>query len=522
MKEAIAKYLDSRQPFVLVNTVELDRFEATLRTGVEHCNKEMLPQIESLPYVLTDGFKVKAWKFGKGWTDSPSAKEYIAMLQSIKSMSGTVCVVRNFGYIWENRGLVPQLVELLIDLYNYCIENYVYIFFVGKIGNIPQEVQPYFSAIDGELPSEKDLKNLAMKIIKQEGIDCASHTADSCALALKGLTLVEAEKAMNIAIIHGTDDAPINFEKLYAQKAEIVKKSELLEYIKNTESLESLGGMEEFKEHYKTISAYYKDRDRAKAYGLQPPRGCLSIGVQGCGKSLSAKVVAKMFNLQLFRWDVGQLYGSLVGESEDRTRRTLKVIKAVSPAVILVDEAEKMFAGYQSSAQTSGGVVNRVLAEILYFMEEENTDGAFFFFTSNSIDDLPPELIRAGRLDDIWFVDMPNIREREEIFKIHIAKSGRDPKNYKTPIFASASEGFTGSDIASVIKRAMFSAFVRNKEYSSEDVLEAIKVTTPFYVTHKDTVEKLRVWAKHRAKPVSNAIELTQVVNKRLVRKGMN
>jgi len=486
--------LDAHQVFILVDTTEVDRAQEEIASRIEDYSEKT-----KVPY------EVLTWTFGRGWSSAERGdRDYLsAISRPVDSKwNQKVLIYRNFGFAWDEPRLFHSLVEQFHRLYDHCDENDVVCFFVGRIGKIPQEILPFFATWDFPLPTEEELVELAKEVMEREEVPLKKDLVELSALALKGLTMIEGERALGMAIASGTAKQPVNLRVLHQYKAELVKKSGLLEYVSSTEEVKDLGGMGAFKGHYAVVSSFYRRRKEAMEYGLAPPRGCCLVGIQGCGKSLSAKVLANMFKLPLYRWDVGKLFGQFVGESEERTRQVLKLIKAVSPAIVLVDEAEKMFAGHESSGHTSGGVESRVLGSVLYFMEEEN-DGAFFFFTCNDIEALPPELTRAGRLDDTWFVDLPNHEERKEIFSIHISKARRDPRKYDVELMADVTEGFTGADIAGTVRKAMFSAFYQERDFKTEDVLEAIRETTPFGETHKEVVEQLRAWAATRAKPVS-------------------
>ena len=479
--------LDSHQVFILVETTEIDRAVDEIMNRVERYDHD---------------FDIDVWTLGLGWDSGARDRGYVDAITSPveRGWRNKVLIYRNFGYAWDNPSSIPMLIEKLTRLYQYCDEYWNVCFFVGRIGRIPPEVLPFFATWDFPLPADNQLKELVKSISHREGLNVSKKDIELSALALKGLTMIESERAVGMAIASGDDEQPINLKVLHGYKAELVKKSGMLEYIQDTIDINSLGGMNKFKEHYTVVASYYHKRDEAQKFGLEPPRGCCLVGVQGCGKSLSAKVVANLFGLPLYRWDIGKLFGQYVGESEERTRATLKIIKAISPAVILVDEAEKMFSG--GKGDTSSGVVARVLGSILYFMEEENKEGAFFYFTCNDIESLPPELIRSGRLDDIWFVDLPTLDERKEIFKIHIRKFGRNPDQYNIEHFAEIASDFTGADIANAVRKAMFFAFYENSQLKDEHIYKAIDEITPFGETHRETIEKLRAWAGQRAKPV--------------------
>ncbi len=521
-QDELFRCFDARFPLLYVNTIEVERVSKEIAELVKLYN-ESLHKVQNLPEALLDkGLTFLEWGFGHGFGPEGSIhKDYLSALK-FKAASPTVFLMRHFGYAFENKGLLPILVEEIPKVYDECLRTFSYIIFIGRLLQIPQEISPYITVIDYALPTEEALEELAAEVLEREMMN--PEMARACALGLKGLTAIEAEKALQVAISH-SKGKDVDLEKVYAQKAELVKKSGTLEYLHNHESLKTLGGMDVLKSHYIIASRYYTDIKKAREYGLTAPRGALLVGVQGCGKSLASKVIANVFGLPLYRWDLSRVYGSLVGETEERTRETLRVIKAISPAVILIDEAEKLFAGYQSSAETSGGVVNRVLGDVLYFMEEENTEGAFFVFTSNDIDGLPPELIRAGRLDDLWFVDLPSHLERKAIFEIHLQKVGRDAKKFKTDKLAELSEGFSGADIANAVRKAMFKAYFEEKEVTFEHIANwAIKEITPFSVSHPAAIEKLRTWAQGRAKSVSSILDVQAppIPTKRAVRRNYN
>ena len=257
-------------------------------------------------------------------------------------------------------------------------------------------------------------------------------------------------------------------------------------------------------------------RKNARDFGLQEPKGLLLLGVPGCGKSLTAKSIASFWNMPLLRLDIGKVYQGLVGSSEDNIRKAIATAEAVAPCVLWIDEIEKGLNGVQSSGSTDGGVTSRIFSTILTWMQEK-TSPVFVVATANNINLLPPELLRKGRFDEIFFVDLPTTQERQNIFSIHLKKKGQDPSKFPLGILGKKTEGFNGAEIEECIKEAMFAAYVQNPDepkLEAAHIVEAIEKTVPLSTTMKEQITNLREWAKTRAKNASNEISIDD-------RKGM-
>jgi SpoVK/Ycf46/Vps4 family AAA+-type ATPase len=257
--------------------------------------------------------------------------------------------------------------------------------------------------------------------------------------------------------------------------------------------MESVGGVEELKKWLRGRSDAFSDR--ARAFGLPQPRGLLLLGVQGCGKSLTAKAVADLWKLPLVRLDLGGLFIS-AAPAEESVKRAIQVAEAMAPVVLWVDEIDKGFAGARSP--DSGGVA-RVLGSFLIWLQEK-TKPVFVVATANEIEHLPPELLRKGRFDEIFFVDLPDVHEREQIFAIHLHKRLRDPRRFDLKTLARASEHFSGAEIEQVVISALYHAFSEKRELSTGDISQAIEETVPLYLTYEERIKELRDWAKQRAR----------------------
>ena len=312
------------------------------------------------------------------------------------------------------------------------------------------------------------------------------------------MTLNQARRAFSKAIVtHGTlDDRDI--DAIIADKKDILRASDALEFYSYTEAPENVGGLAVLKDWLSLRErAFTQD---ARDFGLPAPKGIALIGIPGTGKSLTAKMIADLWHLPLLRLDVGALFGSLVGESEERTRRALSLAETISPCILWVDEIEKAFAFGSGDAGTS----QRVFAHLLTWMQDK-TSPCFVVATANNIAALPPELLRKGRFDEIFFLDLPTIEERREIFTVHLKKRKCIPAEFDLDTLAQKSEGYVGAEIEQTIIDAMYRAFSENmRRVTTTDILFCMKTQVPLSVSQRETVATLRAWlAEGRAQSAS-------------------
>jgi SpoVK/Ycf46/Vps4 family AAA+-type ATPase len=274
----------------------------------------------------------------------------------------------------------------------------------------------------------------------------------------------------------------------------------LLEYYEPDSAMKDVGGLELLKEWLEQRTKSFSDR--AKEFGIPAPKGVLLLGVQGCGKSLVAKAIAATWNLPLLKLDVGRIFGSLVGQSEENIRKAIKVSESVAPCILWADELEKGFAGVSGGGVSDSGTTARVFSTFLTWMQEK-TAPVFLIATANDVTSLPPEMLRKGRFDEIFFVDLPDRRERQQIFKIHLEKKKRDPKNYDLKELATAAEGFSGAEIEQVIFGALYMAFDEDRELEQKDLLQETKNVVPLSVMMREEIDELRTWAEMRTRAAS-------------------
>ena len=281
------------------------------------------------------------------------------------------------------------------------------------------------------------------------------------------------------------------------EKQQIIRKSGLLEYYATEETFDTVGGLAQVKDWLaKRASAL---SDAARDFGLPAPKGMLLLGVQGCGKSLCAKAVSNAWQVPLLRFDIGRVFGSLVGSSEENVRRAIAVAESVAPAVLWVDEIDKAFAGSQWSALADGGTTARVFGTFLTWLSEK-TVPVFVLATANDISQLPPELLRKGRLDEIFFVDLPDAAERLEILSIHLRKRNRDPAGFDLDALTRASAGYSGAEIEEAVVSALFDAFHARQQLETGHILTALEQSVPLARTMSEQMDRLRQWAVGRAR----------------------
>ncbi len=356
--------------------------------------------------------------------------------------------------------------------------------------NIPPELKREVIVTTLPLPTREELGNKLTEMSTNFKVALPNNTADLVEAAL-GLTINEAENAYATSIAkYGRFDVKL----INHVKEQTICSGGLLEYLSSEETLESVGGMKNFTSWAtKRLSAYSHE---AQEYGIPYPKGTLLIGIPGCGKSLSAKALANLWQKPLLKLDIGKLFGSLVGDTESNTRRALQTAEAMSPAILWIDEIEKGLSGIQSSGKTDSGVTSRMFGTILTWMQEKKAP-VFVIATANSISELPPEFLRKGRFDEIFFVDLPSKEERKEIFSIQLKKYKRDSADFDLDMLVNESEDYTGAEIEQGIVDALYNSWnSENKKLTTECIIEAIKMINPMAKgMMKEQIESLRKWS---------------------------
>ena len=401
-----------------------------------------------------------------------------------------------------NYAVIRRLKEIALHLRN----SYKTIVLVSPVLEVPAELEKDITVLNFPLPTREDLDALLDQIIeelqqvKPARVELDLAGRDRLLQAALGLTLGEAENVFAKIIVKDGRLSGEDVQEVLAEKQQIIRKSGLLEYYATEENFTRVGGLAVLKEWLnKRALALSND---ARAFGLPPPRGVLILGVQGCGKSLCAKAVSTQWRLPLLRFDMGRMFNSFVGSSEENVRRAIAVAESVAPAILWVDEIDKAFAGAQGSGASDGGTTARVFGTFLTWLSEK-TAPVFVVATANDISQLPPELLRKGRLDEIFFVDLPAPDERLEVFRIHLEKRGRDAAPFDLPALVAASADFSGAEIEEAINSALYDAFSARQELTTAHILEALAQAVPLARTMDEHISRLRAWADGRARYAS-------------------
>lgn len=456
--------------------------------------------------IARSGKKLYTWSSTQGMLPTPArggaAVSVLAALEYVEK-----CDEEAIFLFKDMHAVLPDSVVIrrLRDLAQHLKSSRKSLIIVSPILRLPPELEKDVSVVDYDLPSYADLGEMLNVIIdkmKRDGADVDVNLSDELReqviKAAQGLTLSEAESVFARSLV---EKRRFDVDVIVTEKVQIVRKSGLLEYYPTSEKFSDVGGLDLLKGWLANRKTGFTER--AKAFGLPEPRGLLLLGVQGCGKSLSAKAVGSLFNLPILRLDVGKIFSGIVGSSEQNVRRAIQVAESVAPVVLWMDEMEKGFAGVKSSPLSDAGTTSRVFGTFITWLQEK-TAAVFVVATANDISQLPPELLRKGRFDEIFFVDLPDKHERADIFRIHLIKRKREPEKFDIDAFANVSEGFSGAEIEQAVISALYRAFDENRELASEDILISVRESVPISVTMAEEIAELRVWAEKRARPASS------------------
>ena len=424
----------------------------------------------------------------------------VQALANLETMTiEAVFVLKDFHRHMDN----PVVVRRLRDVGQKFSANRRTLVLTAPAIEMPPELASLVEFLDLPLPDRARLR----EIIRETYTRMAStHTlklqldasgVDAMAANLRGLTEEAAERAISQTVVGHLALSPDCVTDVLDAKKALLKRSEMLEFVDSTDTMASVGGLDNLKRWLQQRRGAWEDG--ALKFGLDPPKGVIILGVQGCGKSLCARAVAGEWKLPLVKFDTAAVYDKFIGETEKRIQKVFRVAEGLAPCVLWIDELEKVFAGSgPDSASADAGVSSRLLASFLSWMQERKP-AVFVAATCNNVTVLPPELIRKGRFDELFFVDLPSAAERKQIFSIQLTKRKRNPAAYDLDQVTAAAQGFSGAEIESAVQTALYAAFARRQELTTEDLLTALSSTVPLSVTRAEEIAQLRAWAKDRA-----------------------
>ncbi len=403
----------------------------------------------------------------------------------------------------------PIVVRRLRDVGQRFATNRKTIVLTSPKIEIPAELRGLVEFFELPLPDRQRLRQIIDETLVrisrthtlQRKLDAAGF--DAIVENLRGLTEEEAERAISQALVTRYALCPEIATDVLEVKKSLLKRSEMLEFVEASDDMTNVGGLGNLKQWLGTRRGAWEDS--ARAFGLEPPHGVIILGVQGCGKSLCARAVAGEWKLPLVKFDTSAVYDKFIGETEKRIRKVFQVAEGLAPCVLWIDELEKVFAGSgPDSASADAGVSSRLLASFLSWMQDRKAP-VFVAATCNNVTALPPELIRKGRFDELFFVDLPNQAERRQIFSIQLTRRKRNPADFDLEKVGAAAKGYSGAEIDAAVQGGLYTAFAEKKELSTQSLLDALARTVPLSVTRSEEIETLREWARTRAVPASVA-----------------
>lgn len=400
----------------------------------------------------------------------------------------------------------PEVVRSLRDLAEHLRNSPKTLILVSPKLQIPIELEKSVCVLDVPLPDPaqlgKFLDDLILDLEARGNIQVELNAAAKERLikGLMGLTLDEAENVFAKAIVARSALDEGALPSVLAEKRQIIRKAGILEFMECGDGMEKVGGLKALKHWFKRRQNAFTEK--ASKFGLPLPKGVLLLGVQGCGKSLCAKTISAAWQQPLLRLDVSKIFSSLVGSSESNIREAVKIAESVAPAILWVDEIEKAFAGVQSSAFSDSGTTARVFGGFITWLQEKKSP-VFVIATANSVSHLPPELMRKGRFDEIFFVDLPDQNERKEILAIHLKDRGRNPADFDLEALAALMQGFSGAEIEQAVVAGLYDAFDGSGDLTNDDIAMAVSQTVPLSRTMSEQLEQMRAWAKGRARPAA-------------------
>jgi AAA+ superfamily predicted ATPase len=524
--------IDSSTPIVVMETVEETRavrmvrsacsalnlaaFEWSVASGLMRCGS-------SVGEVITSGFDASEHYLGAhdpGAHDPGSHAGFDSIEQNAKALYNSrepAQMLANLEGITVEAAFIlkdlhrhmddPVVVRRLRDVGQRFAANRKTIVLTSPKIDIPAELRGLVEFFELPLPDRPRLRQIIdetlVRISKtrtlQRKLDAAG--VDTVAENLRGLTEEEAERAISQALVARYALCPEIATDVLEMKKSLLKRSEMVEFVEASDDMANVGGLEHLKRWLGQRRGAWEDS--ARAFGLEPPHGVIILGVQGCGKSLCARAVAGEWKLPLVKFDTSAVYDKYIGETEKRIRKVFQVAEGLAPCVLWIDELEKVFAGSgPDSASADAGVSSRLLAAFLSWMQDRKTP-VFVAATCNNVTALPPELIRKGRFDELFFVDLPNQAERRQVFSIQLKKRKRNPAGFDLEGVAAAARGYSGAEIDAAVQTAMYVAYSSKKDVSTQTLLDALKATVPLSTTRAEEIDALREWARKRAVPAS-------------------
>jgi SpoVK/Ycf46/Vps4 family AAA+-type ATPase len=513
--------IDSSTPIVVMETVEESRavrlvrfacaalnlaaFEWTIATGLARSGGN-----PAAPAIENGAFPPGGYRAGEVNDFAENAKALYDSRDPAKMLANLEGISIEAAFILKDlhRHMDdPVVVRRLRDVGQKFATNRRTVILTAPKISIPPELASLVEFLELPLPDRQRLRQIIDEVLVRIS---KTHTLqrkleptgiDAMADNLRGLTEEESERAISQALVTRYALCPETVTDVLEAKKALLRRSEMLEFVEVSDTLSTVGGLDNLKHFLAQRRGSWEEP--ARVFGLDPPRGVIILGVQGCGKSMCARAIAGEWKLPLVKFDTAAVYDKYIGETEKRIQKVFQVAEGLAPCVLWIDELEKVFAGSgPDSASADAGVSSRLLASFLSWMQDRKAP-VFVAATCNNVSVLPPELIRKGRFDELFFVDLPNQAERRQIFAIQLTRRKRNPSEFDLDRIAAVARGYSGAEIESVVQTALYSAYSQKQQLANAHLLDAIRGTVPLSTTRAEEIEALREWAAKRAVPAS-------------------
>ncbi|MBW4576352.1 MAG: AAA family ATPase [Aphanothece sp. CMT-3BRIN-NPC111] len=471
--------LRARYPLIYIPTAEEERVEAAIAQSALHLGNRAV-------YIwdFVDGYQGNPNDVGFGRRNPLQALE---LLDKLPSSASGVFLLRDFHRFLEDISVSRKLRNLARRLKSQP-KNIV---IISPQIAIPSDLSEVLTVLEFPLPAAAEIKTEVERLLAATGQSLTGKLLDELVRSCQGLSLERIRRVLARAIATRGELQPEDVDLVLEEKRQTIRQTQILEYYPTSENISDIGGLDNLKDWLLRRGSAFSER--ARQYGLPHPRGLLLVGIQGTGKSLTAKAIAHHWHLPLLRLDVGRLFGGLVGESESRTRQMIQLAEALAPCVLWIDEIDKAFSGLDSKGDA--GTTSRVFGTFITWLAEKKSP-VFVVATANNIQALPPEMLRKGRFDEIFFVGLPSQEERRAIFAVHLSRlRSHNLKSYDLERLAYETPDFSGAEIEQTLIEAMHIGFSQNRDFTTDDILEAASQIVPLARTAQEQIEFLQDWA---------------------------
>jgi ATP-dependent 26S proteasome regulatory subunit len=510
--EQIALMIRARYPLLYIVAVEEEPVET------------MLMQVAT---ILKPVRQVLLWDIVRGWSDNNSDKgSVMGALNRIGQAAieeSNIFVLRDLHPMLKNPTgeknvpIVRAIKNLTRELKPNRKTNRKTLVLLSQTLELPSELMEEATVIDFPLPNMEEIAHLISQLVAPEKLNVTGLAKEQLVKACQGLSQTRIQQVLARGLAAKQQINETDIDGVLVAKQQTIRQTGILEFFTTQVSLKSVGGLENLKQWVRMRQDGFTEE--ARRYGIPNPKGVLLVGIQGTGKSLSAKTIAHEWRLPLLRLDSGRLFGGIVGESESRVRQMIQLVEAIAPCVLWIDEIDKAFGNVTSSADGDSGTSRRVFGSLITWMQEK-TSPVFIVATANNVQILPAELLRKGRFDEIFFLNLPTELERQEIFKVHLQRLRPNRlREFDLERLAKQAKDFSGAEIEQVVIDGMHRAFGRGstgqrQDFTTEDILSAMQETVPLAAIAHDQIAALKHWAKTAgARTASKDEHLTEELN---------